>query len=336
METKTKQVAPRLNRSREETGTINKGEKHNKAENCRNAFAEGKEGHEHHHSLAQQPSLHEMELTNKIGDPPVEKSETVEQSRDMFIHQLIWLLGAAGTHVESTLVGCVCGSICAAGTRVKFTFEGYQFDYVFDRAILKYPQIGSSSGALASAKPTLNPGPSVERTERPSVGQDFRDRFPGAVEAFSRRNGSGHGLPGDTSRHRSTDNAPSSKDVQPDSERTHSSSRNYVVRDVTKNAGATLSSSRVNLSFSVKEEELVSFSSGRSFSPSMVSGMQWRPGRSFPNQNKAVLFCGRTELAPNQGEKFLQRLQQVQQQDQCIIVSMPTLAVGNSKQFPVK
>ncbi|KAK9931191.1 hypothetical protein M0R45_018479 [Rubus argutus] len=58
--------------------------------------------------------------------------------------------------------------------------------------------------------------------------QDFRERFSGAVEAFSRRNGSGHGLHGDTARHRSTDNAPSSKDVQPDSERTQSSSRNYV------------------------------------------------------------------------------------------------------------
>lgn len=43
--------------------------------------------------------------------------------------------------------------------------------------------------------------------------QDFRERFSGAVEAFSRRNGSGHGLHGDTARHRSTDNAPSSKDV---------------------------------------------------------------------------------------------------------------------------
>ncbi|XP_062001300.1 casein kinase 1-like protein 11 [Rosa rugosa] len=39
--------------------------------------------------------------------------------------------------------------------------------------ILKYPQIGSSSRTRASAKPALNPGPSAERTERPSVGQDF-------------------------------------------------------------------------------------------------------------------------------------------------------------------
>lgn len=46
-----------------------------------------------------------------------------------------------------------------------------------------------------------------------SVGQEIRDRFSGAVEAFSRRNGSGHGLHGDQSRHRSSDDVPSSKDV---------------------------------------------------------------------------------------------------------------------------
>jgi casein kinase 1 epsilon len=58
------------------------------------------------------------------------------------------------------------------------------------------------------------------------VGQEIRDRFSGAVEAFARRNGSGHGLHGDHSRHRSSDDVPSSKDAQPDSERGRSSSRN--------------------------------------------------------------------------------------------------------------
>ena len=46
-----------------------------------------------------------------------------------------------------------------------------------------------------------------------SVGQDLHDRFSGAVEAFSRRNGSGRCLHGDASRHRSTDDAPSLKDM---------------------------------------------------------------------------------------------------------------------------
>ncbi|XP_062113532.1 general negative regulator of transcription subunit 3 isoform X2 [Humulus lupulus] len=64
---------------------------------------------------------------------------------------------------------------------------------------------------------------------------------------------------------------------------------------------------------------------GRVFSPSVVSGMQWRPG-SEP-------FRGRTEIAPDQREKFLQRLQQVQQQGHSNLLGMPTLAGGNHKQF---
>ncbi|KAH9681979.1 Casein kinase 1-like protein 10 [Citrus sinensis] len=107
-----------------------------------------------------------------------------------------------------------------------FIREGYQFDYVFDWTILKYPQTGSSSRSRPSGKPNLNPaGPSAERVERPS-GQEVRDRFAGGIEAFARRNTSGHGLHGDHSRHKSSDDVPSSKDVQPDSERPRSLSRN--------------------------------------------------------------------------------------------------------------
>ncbi|QCE07597.1 casein kinase 1-like protein 10 [Vigna unguiculata] len=105
-----------------------------------------------------------------------------------------------------------------------FIREGYQFDYVFDWTMLKYPQIGSSSRARPSGKPVINPGQSGER---PSGVSEIRDRFSGAVEAFARRNGSGLGLHGDHSRHKSSDDAPSSsKDVQADSERPRSSSRN--------------------------------------------------------------------------------------------------------------
>ncbi|GMN30362.1 hypothetical protein TIFTF001_046423, partial [Ficus carica] len=43
---------------------------------------------------------------------------------------------------------------------------------------------------------------------------------------------------------------------------------------------------------------------GRVFSPSVASGMPWRPG--------SEAFRGRTEIEPDQREKFLQRLQQVQ------------------------
>ncbi|XP_021899463.1 casein kinase 1-like protein 10 [Carica papaya] len=105
-----------------------------------------------------------------------------------------------------------------------FIREGYQFDHVFDWTILKYPQISSSSRQRPNLKAALNaPGPSAERVERPLGGQDIRDRFSGAVEAFARRNGSGLG---EQARHRTSDDVPSPKDMHPDSERPCSSSRN--------------------------------------------------------------------------------------------------------------
>ncbi|KAK9281370.1 hypothetical protein L1049_004270 [Liquidambar formosana] len=99
-----------------------------------------------------------------------------------------------------------------------FIREGYQFDYVFDWTILKYPQIGGGStrGRHSSGKTGLNAGPSADRPERTSVGQEIRDRFSGAVEAFSRRNASGAGLHGDHSKRRTPEDLPSSKDVLPD------------------------------------------------------------------------------------------------------------------------
>ncbi|KAA8516252.1 hypothetical protein F0562_016545 [Nyssa sinensis] len=72
---------------------------------------------------------------------------------------------------------------------------------------------------------------------------------------------------------------------------------------------------------------------GRVFSPSGVPGIPWRPGSSFQNQNEVGQFRGRTEIAPDQREKFLQRLQQVQQQGQSNLLGMPSLAGGNHKQF---
>ncbi|XP_073038122.1 casein kinase 1-like protein 10 isoform X1 [Primulina eburnea] len=99
-----------------------------------------------------------------------------------------------------------------------FIREGYQFDYVFDWTILKYPQIGASS---RSRNPSGNAvaGTSSEKPGRTSVGQDLRDKFSGAVEAFSRRNSSGPARHGDHLRHRTSDDMPSSKDVLPDSEK---------------------------------------------------------------------------------------------------------------------
>ncbi|KAM7488436.1 hypothetical protein LguiB_025920 [Lonicera macranthoides] len=111
-----------------------------------------------------------------------------------------------------------------------FIREGYQFDYVFDWTILKYPQIGSSSkgGRQPVGKLPLNPGPSVERPEKTSGARETRDRHPGAVEAFARRN-----VSGDHPRHKAED-IPLSKEVHTDLEkgrvaRTGSASRRAVM-----------------------------------------------------------------------------------------------------------
>lgn len=109
-----------------------------------------------------------------------------------------------------------------------FIREGYQFDYVFDWTVLKYPQIGANAGLQQPSGRTSGAvGPSAERPERTSVGQDIRDKFSGAVEAFSRRNTSGTGHYGVHSRHKILEEPSSSKEAVVDSERTRvSSSRN--------------------------------------------------------------------------------------------------------------
>lgn len=108
-----------------------------------------------------------------------------------------------------------------------FVREGYQFDYVFDWTALKYPHMSSSNKLVRQPSGRLaGVGPSVERTERSSVGQEIRDRFTGAVEAFARRN-SNSGRHGDHSRHKSiADSFTSSREaIAADSDKTHILSR---------------------------------------------------------------------------------------------------------------
>jgi CCR4-NOT transcription complex subunit 3 len=72
---------------------------------------------------------------------------------------------------------------------------------------------------------------------------------------------------------------------------------------------------------------------GRAFSPSAVPGIQWRPGGSFQNQTEAGQYRGRTEIPPDQREKFLQKYTQVQQQGgQSPLLGMPPLS-GAHKHF---
>lgn len=107
-----------------------------------------------------------------------------------------------------------------------FIREGYQFDYVFDWTVLKYPQIGSSARPRPSGRQSGAAGPSVERAER-TAGQEIRDRFSGAVEAFARRNASGSGHHSDHAKHKTLDDAGGSSKDAIDLEKSRaSSSRN--------------------------------------------------------------------------------------------------------------
>ncbi|XP_058766661.1 casein kinase 1-like protein 10 [Vicia villosa] len=108
-----------------------------------------------------------------------------------------------------------------------FIREGYQFDYIFDWTILKYPQIsGSSRGRHDSGKAAMNAGPSVQRPEKTSVGKELRERFTGAVEAFSRRNPTSSSPRRDHSKHRGfEDVAAIPKDAHHDQDKGRNSGR---------------------------------------------------------------------------------------------------------------
>ncbi|WVZ08754.1 hypothetical protein V8G54_022100 [Vigna mungo] len=104
--------------------------------------------------------------------------------------------------------------------------NGYQFDYVFDWTILKYPQIGGSSrGRHESGKAAMHAGPSVQKPEKISVGKEIREKFSGAVEAFSRRNPTSSSPRGDHSKHRGFEEGAVHKDVYHDQEKGRNSSR---------------------------------------------------------------------------------------------------------------
>ncbi|MQM06555.1 hypothetical protein Taro_039378 [Colocasia esculenta] len=135
-----------------------------------------------------------------------------------------------------------------------FIREGYQFDYVFDWTVLKYPQIGSSSRARQqSGRTGAAIGPSAERMERTAVGQEIRDRFSGAVEAFARRNGASSGHHPDHSRHKiAEDVATSSKEAVTDSEKCRGSSS----RNGSTSKRAVISSSRPSSSGEPSDQQL--------------------------------------------------------------------------------
>ncbi|XP_076946516.1 casein kinase 1-like protein 9 [Bidens hawaiensis] len=128
-----------------------------------------------------------------------------------------------------------------------FIREGYQFDYVFDWTILKYPQIGASSRTRIQSGTAG--GTSAERPGRISAVQDVR-------ETYSRRN-----PPGDSrlelSRNRMSEDVPSSKDVQADSEKVRSS------RNGSSSKRASFLSSSNKPSSSAEASRLMSSSGAR-------------------------------------------------------------------------
>ncbi|XP_076921442.1 casein kinase 1-like protein 9 [Bidens hawaiensis] len=128
-----------------------------------------------------------------------------------------------------------------------FIREGYQFDYVFDWTILKYPQIGASSRTRIQSGNAG--GTSAERPGRISAVQDVR-------ETLSRRNPPG-GSRLELSRNRMSEDVPSSKDVQPDSEKVRSS------RNGSSSKRASFLSSSNKPSSSAEASRLMSSSGAR-------------------------------------------------------------------------
>ncbi|PKA60591.1 Casein kinase I isoform delta-like [Apostasia shenzhenica] len=139
-----------------------------------------------------------------------------------------------------------------------FIREGYQFDYVFDWTVLKYPQMGANARTRQpSLRTAAAAGPSTTKAEKPfnrEVGQEIHDRFTGAVEAFARRTGSGSAHHGEHLKHKTLDDAPvSSKEAILNIGRVRaSSSRN----DSASKRAVAAGSSRLSSSGELSEPQL--------------------------------------------------------------------------------
>ncbi|XP_072989168.1 casein kinase 1-like isoform X1 [Typha latifolia] len=151
-----------------------------------------------------------------------------------------------------------------------FIREGYQLDYIFDWTVFKYPEIGPNPRLRQPNGRSGAVGPSHERAERTSVGKEIRERFSGAVGAFSRRNASGSAHYGNNSKYKSPNEAAvPSKEAVHNSERPRSSSRH-----TSTSKRAVVSSSRPSSSGGPSEQQFSR--TGRLFSSSSSS----RPSNS--------------------------------------------------------
>ncbi|MBA0860157.1 hypothetical protein Goshw_014600, partial [Gossypium schwendimanii] len=197
-----------------------------------------------------------------------------------------------------------------------FIREGYQFDYVYDWTVLKYPQLTSSSKQRpSSGKAAVNTGASAERTKKPSgvlyslerfflefrlldmilncnyhargLGRETRDRVLGAAEAFTRKNASGSGHLSDHSKQKVSEKASPSKDTDNDSGRVRTSSN----RPSSMSRRAVASSSRPASSLGPSESRsswLLSGSSRLSTSQRVHSGSEQKSSLSRATTSKGV------------------------------------------------
>nr|VDD30216.1 unnamed protein product [Brassica oleracea] len=167
-----------------------------------------------------------------------------------------------------------------------FIREGYQFDYVFDWTVLKYPQMGSSSGSSSrtrhqtTTKQGFNTaGPSTSRQER-HAGKETT-RVSGAVEAFSRRHPTNNSAtPRDRSRSRNSDDGPFTKHIYGESGRGSSSSRQgtSTSRKAVGGGSSSRPSSAGGPSGSRGSSRLVSSSGGGSGNGRPSSSQRVQPG----------------------------------------------------------
>jgi len=140
-----------------------------------------------------------------------------------------------------------------------FIREGYQHDYVFDWTVAR--QAADNNRLRLSGRGGLV-GPSADRAERAAARQDVPDRFPGPVDAFGRRTGSGSGHYGEQTKHRSLLDTLLAPKTTVDSDRRRPSSS----RNGSTSRKAFLSSSRGSgdPSDPIRSSHLVPTSSGSS------------------------------------------------------------------------
>ncbi|KAB2018846.1 hypothetical protein ERO13_D08G234500v2 [Gossypium hirsutum] len=172
--------------------------------------------------------------------------------------------------------------------RELFIREGYQFDFVYDWTILKYPQLtGSSRQRLSSGKAALNSGASAERTDKLSAGREQRDKSSGAVEVFTRKNASGGGHLSDPSKQKVSEKALPTKDEDNDSGRGRSS----TTHPSSLSKRAVASSSRPTTSSvgpSDRSSWLLSGSSRLSGGQRLYSGSEPRSSLSKATTSQAI------------------------------------------------